>query len=78
MVCSLDKKDAISLAQKALEGKGWNLNDYPSFKKIKGRKVKREVGGMRYGKKYVQVNCSLDWTDYEWRDLLDVLQGQNK
>ena len=77
MVCSLDKNDAIRLAQKALEGKGWNLSDYPSFKRIKGRKVSREVGGMRYGRKYVQVNCSLDWTDYEWQDLLNNLQNPN-
>lgn len=72
-VWSMNKDDAIKLASDALKGHGYSLGDYASTKRLKGKSVKREIGGMYVGKHWRDVNCCPDWTDREWSDLLKEL-----
>ena len=72
-VYSMNKNDAIKLANDALRGNGYSLGDYLSTKRLKGRTVKREVGGMYVGKHWRDVNCCLDWSELEWADFLSNL-----
>jgi hypothetical protein len=69
----MSKDDAIKLASDAVKGHGYSLGDYLSTKRLKGKSVKREVGGMYVGKRWRDVNCCLDWTCEEWTNLLNDL-----
>jgi hypothetical protein len=70
---SMDKNDAIELCKKALEGKGYNTESYPSSKVLKGRTSRREKSYIMLNKKCVVVNHCLDWIPTEWQMLLNDL-----
>lgn len=72
-VTSMTKEDAIKLCKAALIGNGYNLTEYESAKWLKGKSNKRENPYMRVGKRYVFVYHCLDWSSYEWENLLSEL-----
>jgi hypothetical protein len=71
---SMTINDAIKMAQNALEGTGHDLSDKvltPSVKQIKFRNIDRGVDSVKYGKKYINVNHILDWTNEDWSYFLN-------
>lgn len=79
-VCSLSKEDAIQVAKDALDPnkpEGYNLENYPSTRTLKGVSSSRERCGFYQNRKWRHVYHCLDWTHEEWEDFLKELSEEN-
>lgn len=70
-VVSLDRRDAIKLANDALKGKGWNLDSYPSYKLLRNKESRKEDQGFKYNGVWKEVNHCLDWEKDDWEYFLE-------
>jgi hypothetical protein len=74
IVTSMNKQDAIQLCKDALSGQGYNLGNYKSSKVLKRPELRRYCGFYQ-NNRYIDVKHCLDWSDYDWNELLiDLLK----
>lgn len=74
-VWSMRRDIAIGLCLHVLAGENYDLNN---FGKMIKRTSDRENNVMKVGRKYHTVHHCLDWSDVEWKILLEDLNGGAK